>query len=222
LNPYLSSYLAEHVALGGHWSALGARPNVIDRLNIDELTSTVLRREFGRSTIPAVVAGVVMNRGAVRGSSLLDRIILRCIGVSQIDGVAVAAGVTAADVPVGSAVVWSRRWHCDPLSVPLTGHTNWGAAVAAVPLPDGRTLLATTSDETVRLWDPITGTPVGDPLTGHTDAVTAVPLPDGRTLLATTSNDRTVRLWDPVTADGPPGTHHHRESRSQTYPAPAN
>lgn len=174
LNPYLSSYLAEHVALGGHWSALGARPNVIDRLNIDELTSTVLRREFGRSTIPAVVAGVVMNRGAVRGSSLLDRIILRCIGVSQIDGVAVAAGVTAADVPVGSAVVWSRRWHCDPLSVPLTGHTNWGAAVAAVPLPDGRTLLATTSDETVRLWDPITGTPVGDPLTGHTDGVTAV------------------------------------------------
>jgi WD40 repeat protein len=80
-------------------------------------------------------------------------------------------------------------------------------------------------DETVRLWDPITATPVGDPLTGHTHwvtAVAAVPLPDGRTLLATTSNDRTVRLWDPVTADGPPGTHHHRESRSQTYPAPAN
>jgi len=76
--------------------------------------------------------------------------------------------------------------------------------VAAVALPDGRTLLATTSDdETVRLWDPVTGTPVGDPLTGHTDGVTAVaavPLPDGRTLLATTSDDETVRLWDPITA----------------------
>jgi WD40 repeat protein len=62
---------------------------------------------------------------------------------------------------------------------------------------------ATTSqDETVRLWDPTTGTPVGNPLTGHYLAVTAAaagPLPDGRTLLATTSYDETVRLWDPTT-----------------------
>ena len=77
-------------------------------------------------------------------------------------------------------------------------------AVAAVPLPDGRTLLATGSDErTVQLWDPATGTPVGDPLTGHTKsvlAVAAVLLPDGRTLLATGSGrDATVRLWDPAT-----------------------
>jgi WD40 repeat protein len=76
-------------------------------------------------------------------------------------------------------------------------------AVAVVPLPDGRVLLATGShDDTVRLWDPATGTQVGDPLTGHTSeviAVAAVPLPDGRTLLATGSRDRTVRLWDPAT-----------------------
>ena len=39
-------------------------------------------------------------------------------------------------------------------------------------MPDGRVLLATTSgDGTVRLWDPATGTPVGDPLTGHTGSV---------------------------------------------------
>ena len=38
---------------------------------------------------------------------------------------------------------------------------------------DGQLLLASGSwDETVRLWDPATGTPVGDPLTGHTDGVT--------------------------------------------------
>ena len=41
---------------------------------------------------------------------------------------------------------------------------TWCMAVAAVPLPDGRMLLASASgDETVRLWDPATGTPVGDP-----------------------------------------------------------
>ena len=70
--------------------------------------------------------------------------------------------------------------------------------------PPRRTLLlATTSfDETVRLWDPATGAPVGDPLTGHTDAVTGCAFgtrSDGTLLLATTSYDETVRLWDPAT-----------------------
>jgi WD40 repeat protein len=76
-------------------------------------------------------------------------------------------------------------------------------AVAAVPLADGRVLLASGGDDTtVRLWDPATGTAVGDPLEGHTDsvnAVAAVPLADGRVLLASGSNDDTVRLWDPAT-----------------------
>ena len=48
------------------------------------------------------------------------------------------------------------------------------SAVAFGHLPDGRVLLATAShDDTVRLWDPATGTPIGDPLTGHTDWVTS-------------------------------------------------
>jgi WD40 repeat protein len=39
-------------------------------------------------------------------------------------------------------------------------------AVTAVPLPDGRTVIASGSgDQTVRLWDPVTGQPVVDPLT---------------------------------------------------------
>ncbi|MCK9904441.1 WD40 repeat domain-containing protein [Frankia sp. Cpl3] len=96
----------------------------------------------------------------------------------------------------------------------LTGHIGWVSALAAVPLPDGRTLLASTGGEQmVRLWDPTTGQPVGEPLTGHTDwvnALAAVPLPDGRTLLASTSDDLTVRLWDPINGQpvGEPLTGH--------------
>ena len=84
---------------------------------------------------------------------------------------------------------------------PLQGDTNRVNAVAPVPLPDGRVLLASASaDETVRLWDPAIGTAVGDPLEGHTapvSAVAPVPLPDGRMLLASASYDNTVRLWIP-------------------------
>jgi WD40 repeat protein len=62
------------------------------------------------------------------------------------------------------------------------------SGVAFGHLPDGRTLLATSGyDGTVRLWDPATGTLIGDPLTGHTAAVTGIAfaqLADGRILLA--------------------------------------
>ncbi|WP_240677097.1 hypothetical protein [Actinacidiphila soli] len=49
------------------------------------------------------------------------------------------------------------------------------------------------------MWDPLAGTPVGAPLTGHTGEVRAVAgfaAPDGRTLLATAGGDGTVRVWD--------------------------
>ena len=68
-----------------------------------------------------------------------------------------------------------------PSAHTLTGHTDAVTAVAVVALPDGRTLLATASDDgTVRLWDPATGTPVGDPSPATPTAVTAVAFrPDG-------------------------------------------
>src|SRR6185437_14566236 len=75
--------------------------------------------------------------------------------------------------------------------------------------PDGRALLASAGvDATVRVWDPVTGQPVGAALSGHTGAVLGVcPLaglesaghPDGRTLLASAGGNATVRVWDPVT-----------------------
>ena len=67
----------------------------------------------------------------------------------------------------------------------------------------------------MRLWDPPTGQPVGEPLTGHDGGVFAVCAlpgvgPGGASLLASAGLDGTVRLWDPPTGQpvGEPLTGH--------------
>ncbi|MEV6601458.1 hypothetical protein AB0M36_32085 [Actinoplanes sp. NPDC051346] len=79
----------------------------------------------------------------------------------------------------------------------LIGHTDDLRGVAFSP--DGGLLATAGYDQTIRLWDPRTRQPVGNPLTGHTDSIEALAFgPDG-TLLATASVDDTVRLWNPRT-----------------------
>lgn len=85
---------------------------------------------------------------------------------------------------------------------PLTGHTGAVQAVTAFTTPDGRPLLASGDDETLRVWDPATGRQTLPPLQGHTDWIgelTAFRDPDGRWVLASCSDDETIRLWGPVT-----------------------
>ena len=89
-----------------------------------------------------------------------------------------------------------------PRSATRSPATPAGCAQPPV-LPDGRPVAVTGSDDrTVRVWDLTTGTPIGNPLTGHTSwvpAVATVVLPDGRLVAVTGSDDRTVRVWDLAT-----------------------
>lgn len=61
--------------------------------------------------------------------------------------------------------------------------------------PDCRLIASSSADQTVRLWDAVTGQSLGC-LRGHNDQVRSVAFsPDG-TQIASGSWDRTVRLWD--------------------------
>jgi WD40 repeat protein len=74
------------------------------------------------------------------------------------------------------------------------GHDGWLTCVAY--RPDGRQIATGADDNTVRLWDAMTGTPQRT-LRAHDAAVTGVAYSaDGRVLL-TAGEDCRVRIWDP-------------------------
>jgi len=77
-----------------------------------------------------------------------------------------------------------------------TGHTR--AISSACFSPDGRYILSGSGDETMRLWDIITGREVRS-FKEHTDRVTSVSFsPDGKYALSG-SSDSTMKLWDIAT-----------------------
>ncbi len=147
LNPYLSRYLSGHLGEVGGWDLLSEE--VLDQLDVEALAADAVRNSFGSTLLPAEIAAVLSTRDRLASTSEpLRRRAIRRTGMAWISG----PGSTSDDAAPW-LVVWVQL-RPRPVHVVLTGHTSGVSAVAAVPLPDGRTLLATGShDGTVRLWD---------------------------------------------------------------------
>jgi dipeptidyl aminopeptidase/acylaminoacyl peptidase len=63
--------------------------------------------------------------------------------------------------------------------------------------PDGLRVITILEDKTARLWDSISGKPIGEPMK-HADVINSAQFsPDGQRIV-TASWDKTARLWDAV------------------------
>ncbi len=75
-----------------------------------------------------------------------------------------------------------------------------GAPVTAAFSRDGKTILTGSLDNTVRLWDAVTGQPRGELLDLQVPIWAVAFSPDGKTIL-TGSRDGTAQLWDAATGE---------------------
>lgn len=78
---------------------------------------------------------------------------------------------------------------------PLKGHSDYVYAVDFSP--DSSRIVSGSLDNTLRLWDASSGSPIGSSLTGHTVTVLAVAFsPDGKRVISGSEDDGMLRQWD--------------------------
>jgi hypothetical protein len=197
LNAYLVRHLASHAAKGAAWQVLAAQPHVLDHLDPASVTASALRAGFDMEDFPPEVTGVVVAQHLLASTDPCDR-----RGIREL---AAAHYVQHPDEPFrprwdgDDSAPWCVRWaQLAPRVFHLTliGHTGAIHALIDLPGPGGDVLLASAGDEgTVRLWNPATGAPHGEPLAAAQEgAVTDLAVHGS--LLASGARHGRVMVWD--------------------------
>ncbi|MFJ6049887.1 AAA family ATPase [Streptomyces sp. NPDC092307] len=205
LSPHLAHRLAEYAADCGAdgWTALAARPAVIDRLPPASLSTLALAP--GRSTgtaptdLPIEVLGTVASAHLIKESASGDRPGLRQLGGLRAAGLSQPAGPGA-----DWEVVWGRLRHV-PVHLQLGGSSS--PVTALVTHVDAPWLVTGSLDGSVMVWHPWQDHDPGllrrtceSPVTalaalGSQDRGADEGSP-GPGLVAVAHDDRTVHLWD--------------------------
>ncbi|MFI5906728.1 WD40 repeat domain-containing protein [Dactylosporangium sp. NPDC051541] len=196
LNPYLVRNLSGHVADGNAWRSLAAVPTLLDQLDPAAVTVDALRSIFTSDAIPPEIAGIIAAHHRLRTGRAAD-----AAGVRQF-ATALTQGFLLGEDRPSPRTPWVIRWavtSSQPLHVTLPAHEGFVNEICVVADAD-RVLLASGGDDfLVRVWDPFTAEPHGEPMRAHTDTVEAVcafRLPSGRTGVASGGSDGRVCAWD--------------------------
>ena len=153
---YLTVHLASHLTEADAWDLLSNPAGGIDLLDPASVSREVYRTGSLRS-VPGVVLSVAVGWSDLATCRPGDRRLVRHLWQRRL----------GLEVPeYGRVMSWSALRRVVPHRV-LSGHTRAVTGVCPVTLPDGTTLIATTSDDkTVRLWNPATETQLSEALTG--------------------------------------------------------
>ena len=74
----------------------------------------------------------------------------------------------------------------------LKGHS--GAVTSVAYSPDGTRIVSGSCDKTLRVWDTMSGTPIGNPLQGHNNTVRSLAYsPDGTRIISASGD---IWIWD--------------------------
>ncbi|MCX5046246.1 hypothetical protein OG921_24035 [Aldersonia sp. NBC_00410] len=229
LNPYLTHCVSAHAASAGEigWRLIGDDQRLLALLDPESVAADALRTAFGRYPLPPAVGGLITSLDGLIGLDIPGRSFVITLATARQAGTYTPPNDRASPDPNARLTLQFADLKPQPAHRILTGHTGTVQALATVPLRDGGVLLASGDYYgTIRLWNPLSGTPHGDPMPGHNGPVrglAAMPLRDGGTLLASSSGDYhgTIRFWDPVTgaAHGDP-LHTGRVSALAAVPLP--
>jgi hypothetical protein len=118
-----------------------------------------------------------------------------------LDGVVSEIGLRVLGADFARLDTSDRQLLAGPRLGPAIGPTDqvWAVAIGE---HDGRTVLVSGHNETVRVWDLAHGTLVRELAVGHEDRVGAVAVGavDGRSVIVAGTDDGTLRLWQAETA----------------------
>jgi WD40 repeat protein len=103
----------------------------------------------------------------------------------------IAAGLESGDIIILNGITGSQR-------AVLSGHTDWARSLTF--LPDGKSLISGSDDQTLKLWDLQTGGVVKT-FHGHTHYIFSISTSSDCTTIVSGSADETIRVWDIQTGE---------------------
>ena len=166
---YLHQHLAEHAAYCGALDDLAQDPGF---LLVTDPSAFLARRESLRvPEAKRALAAFELSLDSWKSSSDAERLASLAANAARVHAealVAACADRSGEEWPIRWAA-WSGQGHRK-----LKGH-NGPVRATAIGSGGGRDLIVTASrDGTARIWDAVTGQPVGEPLTSINGSVTAV------------------------------------------------